>query len=162
MLYTLIPITSSGIMDRPFIWGINHLKLATADIRRSQDFYCKIMGMESLPQFDYYNQQAQLISVMVRLKHTEEHATLIELRHDESQALAQFGIDFITFSVRSMESLGKWKSWFERHGVQCSDIQPFQTLKGWTVSATDPDGRIVRIYCDEKHENPVEFDFHNF
>ena len=149
-------------MDRPFVWGINHLKFATANIKRTQQFYCNIMGMEYLPQYDFYNQQQQLISVMIRLKHTEEHATLIELWQNESQALAQFDMDLVTYAVRSMESLRQWKGWFERHGVHCSEIQAFQTLKGWALSANDPDGRIVRIYCDEKPEKPAEIATHDF
>lgn len=149
-------------MDRPFLWEFNHLKLATANIGSTQEFYCNIMGMEYLSQYDFYNEQQELISIMIRLKHTEEYVTLIEIRHNESQALAQLGMDPITYSVRSRESLKKWKSWFDQNGVHCSGVHAFQTLKGWVVSANDPDGRVVRTYCDEKHETTAEFDVHDF
>ena len=157
-----LPTSPRRNMDRPFLWAINHLKLATTNIRRTQEFYCDIMGMEYLTQYDCYDQHGQLVSAMIRLKHTEEYATLIELRYNESQALAQMGMDPITYAVRSRESLKKWKSWFEQHGVRCSQIYAFQTLNGWAVSASDPDGRVVKIYCDEKHDRVQETEVHDF
>lgn len=143
-------------MDRPVLWGINHLKLATMDIARTRDFYCDILGMEHLPQYDCRNQQFELLAIMVRLRHTETSSTLIEIRLNANQALIQHGLDPITYAVRGRESLERWRRWLENKGVQCSSVQPFQSLSGWCLSALDPDGRVVRIYSDERFERPVE------
>lgn len=120
------------------------------------------MGMEYLPQYDYYSPQQELNAVMIRLKHTETYATLIELRHSDAQALAQQGLDPITYAVRSKESLEIWKNWLEQNGLQCSPVHAFQSLRGWVLTTVDPDGRIVRIYSDEKHEHTGDADPEDF
>ena len=154
--------TSTSRVDRPYLWGISHLKFATTDIRRLQAFYCDILGMEYLPQYDYYNQQHELFAAMVRLKHTEQYHTLIELRYNDQQAMAQQGTDPITYNVRSLETLQRWHSWFLQNSVQCSDVQTYQRLSGWMLSAYDPDGRLVRLYCDSRQEQQREIDVLDF
>lgn len=53
-------------MERPTFWGINHIKLATSDIRKTQAFYTDIMGMVFIPEFDHRKPDGSLFASMVR------------------------------------------------------------------------------------------------
>lgn len=147
-------------MDRDPIYGINHLKLPATDIRKTLDFYIKIMGCEYLPQYDHYNKENELFAVMFKVKHNSDNI-IVEVRRSPDHAKAQAGWDSITFGVRTRADLEAWKGWFESNGVKCSRV--FRGLKGWVSCALDPDGKIVRLYCDEEHEWDTEnFDEDSF
>ena len=147
-------------MDRPPYWGINHLKLAAADIIKTRDFYCNIMGTEYLPHYDHHNKNGELFAVKLHLSHKDDNI-IVELRRNEEQAKAQEHWDPITLGVRTKDDLETWKQWFEQNGVECSKV--FSGLKGWVLCALDPDRKIVRIYCDEEHEwNPKLMDTDEF
>jgi hypothetical protein len=48
------------------------------------------------------------------------------------------------------KELGDWGRWFDSKGVKRSKV--FMGIKGWVIGCEDPDGKIVRLYCDEEHE----------
>lgn len=85
---------------------------------------------------------------------------LCEIRHNEDQAEAQQGWDPITFGVRTRADLEVTRKWFEANGVECSRV--FTGLKGWVIGALDPDGKIVRVYCEEEHQWTTNFDKDDF
>ena len=147
-------------MQRPDAWGINHIKLPATDILRTSEFYCQVIGTRYLPHFDHRNKDGDLFAVMLSMPHTLHSSIMIEIRHNEAQAQAQRGWDPITFGVRTKQDLEDWKLWFERSGVQCSRI--FTGLKAWVLCALDPDGKIVRLYCDEEHPWTTDFNVDEF
>jgi hypothetical protein len=65
-----------------------------------------------------------------------------------------------TFGVLKKSDLDEWVRFFESQNVQCSRI--FTGLKGWVACALDPDGKIVRIHCQEEHEWTTNFDTDDF
>lgn len=137
-------------MEHAAVWGINHLKLPATDIAQTKDFYCDVMGCESLPHYDHYDKQGQLFAVMFQLSHQNDSKVIVEVRKSPAHARAQAGWDPITFGVETRADLESWKAWFEMKGVKCSRV--FRGLKGWVSCALDPDGKIVRLYCNEEHE----------
>lgn len=146
-------------MDRPSLWGINHLKLATAKIEKTLTFYTNVLGFGYIAEYDHRIAQGELFAVMVKLKHLGEDI-IVEIRHNEQQAIKQEGWDPITWGVESRTDLETWRSWFKHNGVKCSKV--FVGLKGWVLCALDPDGKTVRLYCNEKHEWTTDFDHDEF
>ncbi|KAK3045868.1 hypothetical protein LTR09_012599 [Extremus antarcticus] len=151
-------------MSRPNFIGINHLKFAAADILKTKNFYCSIMNFGYLADYDHRMPSGELFAVMLQLEHTTSSGAttpiLVEIRHNEAQAKAQQGWDLVTIGVRTKDDLDACKSWFEANGVECSRV--FTGPKGWVLAALDPDGKIVRVYCDEEHEWTTEFDEDDF
>ena len=147
-------------MQRPAPFTkINHIRLAAKDIRATQNFYTEILGCTYIPEYDHKTTQGELFASMVKLQH-EGKDFIVEIRHNESQAKAQEGWDPITWGVPARKNLEVWKTWFEATEVQCSKV--FTAIKGWVLCALDPDGKIVRVYCDEEHEWTIDFDHDDF
>jgi len=158
------PLTSTSThsieMERPTPFTkINHIKLAAKDIRRTQSFYAEILGCIYIPEYDHKTAEDELFASMVKLQH-EGKDFIIEIRHNEQQAKVQEGWDPITWGVPAHKDLDIWEAWFGEHGVKSSQV--FTAIKGWVLCALDPDGKIVRIYCDEEHEWTTNFDHDEF
>jgi catechol 2,3-dioxygenase-like lactoylglutathione lyase family enzyme len=148
-------------MQRPKTYGINHLKLPARDLHRTLAFYTDVMGCEYIQEYDHRNAQGELFAVMVKFKQQSTSDMIIEIRKNEEYAHKQVHWDPITWGVSTRRDLEDWKAWFEHCNVKCS-AKIFTGLKGWVLSALDPDKRIVRIYCDEEHEWTTEFDHDEF
>lgn len=164
--------------QRPDFTGINHLKLAANDISKTRDFYCNILNFTHHTKWDHYTASGKLFAVMLTFEHTipptsksadpntnTEGATqttpiLCEIRRNEAQAKAQGGWDPITFGVKTKVELERAREWFEANGVKCSRV--FTGLKGWVFGALDPDGKIVRVYCEEEHQWTTDVDRDEF
>lgn len=147
-------------MERPTFWGINHIKLAAADIRETQAFYTGAMGMEHIPAYDHRKPGGELFAAMVKHRHASDSEMLVEIRHNEDQARKQQRWDPVTYGVRTRADLELWRKWFEQNGVECSRV--FTGLKAWVLAALDPDGKFVRLCCDEEHEWTTDFDHDDF
>lgn len=148
-------------MERPTSYGINHLKLAATDIRKTLAFYTDVMGCEYIPQYDHRNAGGELFAVMVKFRQQGATDTILEIRIDEHQAKAQQFWDPITWGVKTRQDLETWKVWFKQNGIKCSP-KVFTGLKGWVLCALDPENKIVRLYCDEEHEWTTSFDHDDF
>lgn len=128
--------------------GINHLKLPSFNIKKTHDFYTKILPFKPLPQYDHFTPEHKLFAKMCIHEPTK---LIIEVRYVPGQAEAQKGWDPITYGVGKRTDLEKWAEWFDVHGVKHSPV--FTGIKGWVMAVEDPDGRIVRLYVeDEEHE----------
>jgi catechol 2,3-dioxygenase-like lactoylglutathione lyase family enzyme len=142
-------------MARPVLSGVHHIKLAASDIRKTQAWYTDILGLKYIPQYDHKTADGDLFAVLLSLDQM-----LVEVRLDATQAQKDEGWNPITWAVPLRKDLEEWKAWFELNGVKCSRV--FVGLKGWVVCALDPDGKMVRIYCDEAHEMTTDFDHDDF
>jgi len=144
------------IVHPPAIQSLNHLKIPVHDVRKTQDFYVKVMGMEYIPNYDHKKPNGQLFASMVRFQH-EGKDIIVEFRLNAAQAKAQERWDPITFGVKTRADLDAWRKWFEVNNVK-QGPKIFTGLKGWLLVAADPDGKFIHIYCDEEHEWTTEFD----
>lgn len=148
-------------MSRPTIpWGINHIKLPARDVLKTKDFYTDILGLEYLPALDHKDENGNLFAVMLQFPKGSATTFWIEIRHNVAQAEAQKGWDPVTYGVRSKKDLENWKAFLESKGVACSRV--FTGLQAWVLCVLDPDGKIVRLYCDETHDWTTEFDVDEF
>ncbi len=132
----------------PTFNGVNHLKLPCYSIKKTHDFYTKILPFTPMPQYDPFTPDHKLFAKMCQHTPTK---LIIETRYVPDQAAAQKGWDPITYGVGTRKHLEQWASWFDTHGVKHSKI--FLGLKGWVMRCEDPDGRIVRLYVEnEEHD----------
>ncbi|KAF7973458.1 hypothetical protein HWV62_15044 [Athelia sp. TMB] len=127
--------------------GINHLKLPANDIIATRDFYVSHFPFTYLPQYDHFTPEHTLFAVMIMHEPTK---LIVEIRHHPAQAAAQRGWDPVTWGVDTRSDLEDWARWLGARGVTHSRV--FTGIKGWVLGAEDPDGKIVRIYCNEEHE----------
>ncbi|KAF7196309.1 hypothetical protein HII31_02376 [Pseudocercospora fuligena] len=142
------------------ITGIHHLKLPVGDIETTKAFYCDVLGFDHIAQFDHIDRDDNLFAIILEKKLPSGSPLLVELRLNLDQAKKQHHWDPIVWSVPLKKDLDGWKEWFEGHGVQCSRV--LIGVKGWVLSALDPDQKFVRIYCDESHEWTKDTDQDDF
>ena len=148
-------------MSRPNLpWGINHIKIPATDVLKTRDWYTNILGLEYLPALDHKNEKGELFAVMLKFPEGSPTSHWIEVRLQPAQVEAQKGWDPVTYGVKTKKDLDDWKTFFESKGVTCSPV--FTGLQAWILCALDPDGKIVRIYCDEIHEWTTEFSHDDF
>lgn len=148
-------------MSRPAIpWGINHIKLPAIDILKTKDFYTDILGLQYLPELDHRDGHGKLFAVMLQFPQGSPTTHWIEIRLNPAQSEVQQRWDPVTYGVKTKKDLDDWKAFLERKGVTCSRV--FTGLQAWVLCALDPDGKIVRLYCDETHEWTTDFDTDDF
>ncbi|KAI9737567.1 MAG: hypothetical protein M1834_009722 [Cirrosporium novae-zelandiae] len=128
--------------------GINHLKLPATDILKTSSFYTTIFPFTRLPHYDHFTPDHKLFAVMFAHAPTN---LIVEIRHVPDQVVsAQRGWDPITWGVDTRADLEEWGTWFDANGVRRSRV--LRGIKGWVLCCEDPDGRVVRVYCEEEHE----------
>lgn len=163
---------------RPNFTGINHLKLAASGIAETRLFYCNILNFTQHTHWNHYTGSGELFAIMLKVEYLvpptsttaspststegadQTTPTLCEIRYHEAQARVQEGWDPIIFSVETKADLETAGDWFEVKGEGCSKV--FTVLKGWVVGVLDPDGKVVKVYCEEQHEWTTEFDKDDF
>jgi catechol 2,3-dioxygenase-like lactoylglutathione lyase family enzyme len=127
--------------------GINHLKIPVFDLEATKTFYSTVLPLKYVPKYDHFTPAHELFAIML----THEATNLIvEFRHDPVNAEAQKGWDPVTWETETRQDLEDWGEWFEKCGIKHSKV--FTGIKGWVIAAEDPDGKIVRLYCNEEHE----------
>ena len=129
------------------LYGINHLKLASANILKTLHFYTAVLPMVHISKFNHYTAERKLFAVMFQHPSTK---LLVEARNAPEQALAQKGWDPITWAVATKKDLDDWAAWLDHCEVKRSKV--LTGMKGWVLVCEDPDERHVRFYCDEEHE----------
>lgn len=128
----------------PELRGFHHVKLPVADVLRSRDWYCRVLGFE--PEIDFI-EDGVLMGVALRDEANSAHLAF-RLAPERSTALA--GFDPIALAVASSAELDTWARHLddleEPHGgIVNGHI-------GWViVGLKDPDGIEVRLYTLEEH-----------
>ncbi|KAK8071069.1 hypothetical protein PG997_011272 [Apiospora hydei] len=87
------PAPAPTSMPRSFL-GLNHLKLASHDIRATQSFYTTVLPFTYLPHYDHPRADGSVFAVMFR---HEPSGTLVEARQNPQQAAAHVGWDPVTW-----------------------------------------------------------------
>ena len=110
-------------------------------------FYTNVLPLVHIPQFNHYTPEHKLFAVMCQHPSTK---LLVEIRNAPEQATRQKSWDPITWGVSTKKDLEDWAAWLDRCDVKRSKV--LTASKGWVLACEDPDGKIVRFYCDEEHE----------
>jgi catechol 2,3-dioxygenase len=124
------------VLDPPFtIVRASHVRLAVADLARSQAFYETTLGL--------HVEDADTDAVYLRGMEERQHHSLVLVRADVPQARA------IGFKVASEEDLDRAAHLMKAQGLKHGFVeQPYQ---GRTLAMTDPFGMPVELYA--KMEN---------
>lgn len=125
--------------------GFHHVKLPVADVRRSRDWYQRVLGFEVEIEFV---EDGVLMGVGLR----DAGGTVrLAARHDPARAVALAGFDPIALGVAAHGDLEAWQRRLddleEPHGGIVSGHQG-----SVLVGMHDPDGIEVRLYTLENHD----------
>lgn len=136
----------------PALTGVHHVALTVTDVERSVPWYERVLGFTTIGRED--EGEVGLRKVFLRgpgfgltltlVQHPAGGGTLFDERRP--------GLDHLTFTVPSTDSLREWTDRLTEHGVTFSPIAQEPTAPGSMVIALrDPDG-IQLVLWAEKQE----------
>jgi catechol 2,3-dioxygenase-like lactoylglutathione lyase family enzyme len=122
--------------------GFHHLKLPVSDIRRSLDWYERVLGLRV--QLEFVED-----GVLMGVALTDPAETVgLALRHDPARAAAIAGFDPVALCVPTSEALRAWKQRLDDLGEQHGGIVTGHA-GSVLVGLHDPDGIEIRFYRPE-------------
>lgn len=126
----------------PALTGVHHVALTVTDVDRSVPWYERVLGFTTIGRDDD-DGDAGLRKVFLRGPGFGFTLTLVQhpagggALFDERRP----GLDHLTFSVPTTDSLREWTDRLSEHGVTFSPIAQEPTVPGSQVIALrDPDG----------------------
>ncbi len=124
------------------ISGVHHLKLPVSDVRRSVEWYERVLGFELLIDFV---EDGELRGVALQ---REDLPTSIALRLDPARARALSGFDAVALLVPTHEEVGRWEAALDRIGEPHGGVITGHRGGLVLVGLHDPDGIEIRLYAD--------------
>ncbi|RCG31620.1 VOC family protein [Sphaerisporangium album] len=123
--------------------GYHHVKLPVSDVRKSVEWYGRVLGLEVAIEF---NEDGVLRGVAL----SDPGATLmLALREDPHRAAELRGFDPVALGVPTLADLRAWADRLDSLGVPHAGVAEGRT--GWLIGGvTDPDGIEIRLYTLER------------
>lgn len=122
--------------------GFHHVKLPVSDVRRSLDWYERVLGLRV--QLEFVEE-----GVLEGVALTDPAETIgLALRHDPVRAAAVAGFDPVALCVPTPEALQAWKRRLDDLGEQHGGIVTGHA-GSVLVGLHDPDGIEIRLYRPE-------------
>jgi glyoxylase I family protein len=135
----------------PALTGVHHVALSVTDVDRSVPWYERVLGFTTIGRDD--EGEAGLRKVFLRGPGFGITLTLVQhpagggVLFDERRP----GLDHLTFSVPSTDSLREWTDRLAEHGVTFSPIAQEPTAPGTQVIALrDPDGIQLVLWAEKE------------
>lgn len=119
--------------------GFHHVKLPVADVRRSYDWYRRVLGLEQELEFV---EDGVLMGLALRDHSDTVH---LALRHDPARAAALAGFDPVALCVPARADLEAWRRRLDELGESHGGIVSGHA-GSVIVGLRDPDGIEVRLY----------------
>ncbi len=124
--------------------GFHHVKLPVSDVRRSLEWYRRVLGLEVALEFV---EDGTLMGVALR---DPGHTLQLALRARPNLAQSMAGFDPIALAVPDRADLEKWRTRLDELGETHAGIVTGHV--GWVLGGLcDPDGIEVRLYSLEDH-----------
>jgi catechol 2,3-dioxygenase-like lactoylglutathione lyase family enzyme len=121
--------------------GIHHIKLPVSDVARSEAWYQRVLGFETVIEFV---EDGVVHGVALR---RDDCPPQIALRQDPDRAQAWSGFDAVALLVPSRDEVQRWSARLDELG------EPHDLVRGHhggsvLVGLHDPDGIEIRLYAD--------------
>ncbi|MEV4249433.1 VOC family protein [Streptosporangium canum] len=119
--------------------GFHHVKLPVSDVRRSIDWYRRVLGFDVAIEFV---EAGVLRGVALR----DQTDTLMLALREESRLAGQMcGFDPVALGVPTYDALREWSDHLDATGTPHSGIT--EGSVGWLIGGiADPDGIEIRLY----------------
>ncbi len=124
------------------ISGVHHIKLPVSDVRRSRDWYERVLGFACVMEFV---ESGELMGVALR---REGCPAQLALRHDPARARALSGFDAVALLVPSRDDVSRWAAALERIGESHGGVVTGHKGGAVLVGLRDPDEIEIRLYAD--------------
>ena len=124
------------------ISGIHHVKLPVSDVRRSRDWYVRVLGFELVLDFV---EDGELMGVALR---REGCPPQLALRRDPERARALAGFDAVALLVPTREDVPRWAAALDDLGEPHGGLVTGHKGGAVLVGLHDPDGIEIRLYAD--------------
>ncbi len=123
------------------ISGIHHVKLPVSDVRRSRDWYQRVLGFATVIEF---LEDGEVAGVAIGHDGCQPQ---IALRHDPERARILAGFDAVALLVPTRDDVQRWSARLDDLG------EPHDLVEGHhggsvVVGLHDPDGIEIRLYAD--------------
>lgn len=124
------------------IVGIHHVKLPVSDVERSRAWYQRVLGFETLIEFD---EDGVIAGVGLARAGCGPG---IALRHDPNRAGALSGFDVLALLVPSRDDVHSWRARLDDLGEPHGGVVRGHNDGAVLVGLHDPDGTEIRLYAD--------------
>jgi catechol 2,3-dioxygenase-like lactoylglutathione lyase family enzyme len=121
--------------------GFHHVKIPVADLSRSRDWYCAVLGLEVALEFV---EDGVLRGLALR---DVEGSVSLALRHAPERAAAWRGFDPIALAV-SRDDVEAWRRRLDELGQPHGGIVRGHEGGAVLVGLRDPDDIEIRLYAD--------------
>ncbi|MEV4746248.1 VOC family protein [Streptosporangium sp. NPDC049248] len=123
--------------------GFHHVKLPVSDVRKSVEWYGRVLGLEVAIEFV---EAGVLRGVALR---DRDGTLMLALREEPRLAGELRGFDPVALGVPTYDALVEWSDHLDAAGTAHSGIA--EASIGWLISGvTDPDGIEIRLYTLQK------------
>ena len=122
--------------------GIHHVKLPVSNLARSQGWYDRVLGLETVIEFV---EDGVLRGVALG---RDGRRPEIALRHDPDRARALSGFDAVALLVPSRDDVQRWSTRLDDLGEQHGGLVQGHSGGAVLVGLRDPDGIEIRLYAD--------------
>lgn len=122
--------------------GIHHVKLPVSDVARSRAWYERVLGFETLIEFE---EDGVVAGVALHRDGCQPH---LALRLDPDRALALSGFDAVALLVPTRDDVRRWSTRLDDLGEPHGGLVPGHNGGAVLIGLHDPDGIEIRLYAD--------------
>ncbi|GGL20258.1 glyoxalase [Sphaerisporangium melleum] len=123
--------------------GFHHVKLPVSDVRKSVEWYGRVLGLEVAIEFV---ESGVLRGVALR---DPAESLMLALREEPGRAAGLAGFDPVALAVPTLDELTAWARHLDEVGQPHTGVA--EGSIGWLIGGiTDPDGIEIRLYTIEK------------
>lgn len=124
------------------ISGIHHVKLPVSDVARSQAWYHRVLGFETLVEFE---EDGVVAGVALQRDGCQPH---LALRHDPDRARALSGFNVVALLVPSRDDVQRWSARLDDLGEPHGGLVRGHDGGAVLIGLHDPDGIEIRLYAN--------------
>ena len=124
-------------MSQPFqIQSVNHLTITVSDVRRTTEFYLRLLGFQEVVEFGPRVLLAKGNVVLALTPPPDAAQAIPNDRFNENR----LGLDHLSFGVASRDELVQASRWFDQNGVSHGEVKDLgDGFRMYVMAFRDPD-----------------------